>query len=129
MIKISTEKPSLYEKIKDIFGIDWEKGVVITYGDTIYCKYPLSEDLMIHEATHVKQQTDMDKDEWWGKYFLDKEFRLSQELEAYNNQMHFINKTYNRDYRRKLRNKILHDMTTMYGSMCTKKEAEVLLIR
>lgn len=126
-MNISKEKPAIYDKCREHFGVEWDRGIVITYGDTVYCKFDLTDDLIVHEATHVKQQTEMDKDLWWDRYVTDKEFRLSQELEAYLNQLYFINNTKSRDYRRAMRKRIIHDMSTLYGGMCTAKEADILL--
>ena len=35
-MKISKEIPNIYYSLKDNFGVDWERGLVIAYGDTIY---------------------------------------------------------------------------------------------
>jgi hypothetical protein len=127
MIKTSTQPPKVYEQCRKQFGVSWESGIIMTYGDTVHCKFPLSDDLIVHEAIHVKQQTEMDKDEWWDKYFNDKKFRLSQEVEAYRNQMEYLKLNSSRDYRRMMKKKIIKDMSTIYGGMCTAKEAEALI--
>ncbi len=72
------------EEAKKVFPI--QPGVVFTYGDTIYADGEISYGLVRHELTHVRQQTSMGKDIWWDKYLVDPEFRLSQEIEAYQNQ-------------------------------------------
>ncbi len=129
--KYSTGKPpfNLYNKCKETFGfkLKWEDGLVITYEDTVYSSVPLSEDLQIHEATHIKQQTEMGAEIWWSKYLIDKEFRLSQELEAYQNQWDFIKKNYNRQNRKYLFKHITKSMADLYGGMCTEQEAISLL--
>lgn len=127
MIKFSVEKPPVYERCKDMFGIEWDKNIIITYGDTIHCKIPISPDLKVHETTHVKQQLSTGKDIWWEKYFTDKSFRLSQELEAYRNQLTYVNKNYNRKARVHIKKHIIYCMPNLYGNMCTKKEAEKML--
>jgi len=125
--KISNEIPEIYTKCHEQFGVNWDDGVVFTYGDTIHCKYKLSPDLIIHESVHVKQQADMGKDEWWGKYFTDKEFRLSQEIAAYRLQIAFIkNNVKDRNEAFRMYHKIWNDMERMYGEMCTYKEAREL---
>ena len=126
---ISHEKPPVYEQCAKQFGVTWEKGVTITYGDTIhFCdKFQLIDHLAVHESTHIVQQMKMGKELWWEKYFADEVFRLHQEKEAYINQYMFIKKNYNRHYRRMLLDKLSNDMAMFYGNMCTKDEAEALL--
>lgn len=89
----SKQIPPVYEKCHEQFGVNWSKGVIITYGDTIYCKYDLTPDKIAHESVHVKQQSKMDKDVWWDRYFSDSKFRLQQELEAYRAEANFIRRT------------------------------------
>ena len=33
-MKFSKEKPVVYNRCKEAFGIDWDEGIIITYGDT-----------------------------------------------------------------------------------------------
>lgn len=126
-IKYSNQIPPIYEECKKAFGASWDRGVVITYGDTIYCKFDISEDLKIHEAVHVRQQSELGIKEWWDKYLVDGEFRLAQETEAYQAQIKWANENYNRSKRKELRKHIIKCMTTLYGDMCTKEEAEKLI--
>lgn len=126
-MKLSKQKPPIYEKCRQKFGVDWDKGIIITYGDTVYCKYDLPPDLIAHEAIHVKQQKYIGKDKWWEQYFSSPEFRLLQEVEAYTAQLKWAKQNYSRQARRALFRKCVHDMATLYGNMCTKEEAEKLL--
>lgn len=129
-LKISSEVPPIYEKLHELFGVEWERGLIITYGDTIYTKDGrLSPALQRHEATHVRQQTKMGAEIWWEKYLSDPNFRKSQEAEAYRNQWQFIKQTVkNREdaFRKKLA--IVGDFSgPMYGHICTSAEANQLL--
>ena len=126
-IKFSIEKPPVYEKCREIFGADWDKGTVFTYGGTVHSKFPLTEDLKAHEATHVRQQLAMGKELWWERYLTDPEFRLSREVEAYRNQATYAQKHYDRSHRRALKKHIIKSMAGLYGSMCTAEEAEKLV--
>lgn len=128
-IKYSTKIPPVYQQCKKQFGVSWDKGIVMTYGDTVYSKFGenLSDDLIAHEATHVKQQTAMGKELWWDKYFADKKFRLSQEIEAYKNQMKFARLNYQKKHIDWLYNKLCEDMSRIYGGMCTFEEAQEIL--
>jgi len=78
----------LLEECKDNFELTHKQVLhtVFTYGDTIYSLGDLSYGLVAHEITHVFQQTKIGKKEWWKKYFSDGEFRLSQEVKAYQRQ-------------------------------------------
>lgn len=124
----SHEKPPIYERCVKEFGVDWDKGVIFTYGNTVYSKHELPEDLKAHEATHVKQQTEMGKDVWWDRYFADPKFRLEQEVEAYRNQMKYADENYNRITRRVIYKHVIKSMITMYGGMCTEDEAVKLMV-
>lgn len=128
-MKFSTEKPPIYEKCRKLFGIDWDKGIIFTYGDTIHCKYPLDHrpDLIAHEKTHIEQQKEKGPDAWWDRYFLDPRFRLSQEVEAYRNQLKYARGFYDRDSRRKIQKEIYKHMSTTYGNMCTEEDAKMLV--
>ena len=99
------------------------KGIIITYGDTIYSKFDISPDLVVHEITHVQQQEVLWRDNWWDRYFEDTAFRLEQELEAYRNQYSFIKQNFSRPVRKTMLRQIANIMSTLYGGMCTYDEA------
>lgn len=84
--KLSNEKPPIYDRCVEKFGIDWHT-TIFAFGDTIHAQYPhrLSKDIIEHEKVHLKQQNGNPID-WWEKYFEDNEFRLSQEIPAYKRQ-------------------------------------------
>lgn len=125
--KISNEIPEIYKKCHEVFGVNWEDGLIITYGDTVYCSSELDPSLIIHEGVHVKQQKEMGPEKWWDKYFVDKEFRLSQEVEAYKAQIRYIKlNVKDRNTAFKICHKIWQDMVRMYGGMCTYEEAKKL---
>lgn len=135
-MKISKEKPACFEKLQKAFGINWEKGIIITYGDTVYTSNPrnLTPDLIIHEEVHIRQQARMNdgkdsmfKDEWVDRFISDPVFRLEQEIEAYRAQLGYIQQNYNRKLRRFLESKIVHDMVHSYENMCTADQARRLL--
>lgn len=94
MTKISTKKPPahIYDKCVAKWGVDFNKGIVFTYGDTIHSKDPIPKDLMVHELVHVRQHRDYPggKDMWWERYLEDDQFRYDQEIEAYRKQYQWI---------------------------------------
>ena len=128
-MKFSDQIPPVYQRCHDVFGVNWNKGIIITYGDTIYCKYELPEWKIVHEETHIKQQKLIDKDEWWEKYFVDESFRLSQEVEAYQNEARWIKKNIkDRNQQFKLLHQIVIDLSSsIYGNICTAEEARQFL--
>lgn len=125
----SLEKPAIYDLLHKVFGVDWEAGIAIAYGDIVHSKYPLAPDIAAHEAVHIKQQKEIGTVEWWEKYINDPKFRLSQEVEAYQEQIAWLSenvKDRNELYRKK--RKIMNDISSsMYGDMCTYYEAQELL--
>lgn len=110
--------------------VEWEDGIAITYGNTVYSKYPLSPDVSAHEEIHVYQQEGIDPEIWWKKYLTNTPFRLSQEAEAYRMQARFITANIkDRNMRYKLIHRLAIDLSSpMYGNMCTYSEA-ILLIK
>lgn len=131
-MKIETSKPEIADKLKEQFGVDYDKGtLIITYEGKIYCKAGvISNDLLIHEMTHIEQQEKFGKkNSWWGKYLVDPEFRLSQELKAYQNQFGYFKATIkdrNRLYQARVM--IAKQLASeMYGNIITADEAIKLI--
>jgi len=92
-IKYTPPPQKIYKQAQKQFGkdnVDFKMGTVFTVNDTIYTKGKLSDDLYIHEITHIIQQTKMGWRKWWKKYFKDEQFRYEQELEAYRNQYRWV---------------------------------------
>ena len=89
-MKISTYPPPVYERAKELWGVDFNAGVVFTYSDTVHvASGTLTSDLAEHESTHIRQQTTYPggPDAWWEEYFTNPKFRLEQEAEAYKAQL------------------------------------------
>lgn len=128
-MNVSSEKPPIWDRAQAAFDLDWDSGVVVTYGDTAYCKSgQLSPDLRVHEETHVMQQKVLGPERFFDKYLIDPSFRMQMETEAYQRQAAFIRRTI-RD-RNKVTRMIHHlatSMASMYGDMCTYQEAQRLL--
>ncbi len=90
-MKVSENYPPNYAQYKEYFPSLKEFHPVFCYGDTIHnpFKVNLTPDILKHEEVHMKQQGNF-IDIWHNKYFLDPEFRLQQEVEAYAVQYRFI---------------------------------------
>lgn len=88
-MKIVTTPPPNFDAIKARFDIEG-KPVVFTYGDTIHnlSGNPVPDHLMAHEQVHEWQQMGS-PEAWWGRYLVDAEFRLSQEIPAFRAQYRF----------------------------------------
>lgn len=126
-MKLSTRIPPIYLRLKKKFGINWDKGVIIAYGNVVYCKFEISPDLIVHEQTHIKQQLDYGVEKWWDRYLEDKDFRLSQELEAYKNQANYLKEKKPKGYYDRLE-KICKDISSsMYGNIISYEEASNLI--
>lgn len=121
------EKPPIYNKCVKHFGVDWDNGVIFTYGDTIYCKYELPPNKIEHEATHIKQQGKNPK-KWWKRYFKDTEFRLEQEKEAYLAENKVVNLITDRELRFRIKEQNARDLSSsMYGNIISYTDALRLL--
>lgn len=128
-IKPIEEAPNLQE-LKDKFGVD-EKYTVIAYGDSIYCpKEGMSRDLFVHELTHCQRQGDESQAKrWWQKYMEDEDFRLQEELIAYQQQFEFCKKVYkDRNKRAKILWALAKELASpRYGNLIEHSEAMKLI--
>ena len=89
-MKIIQGYPPNYDEIAKKFDLSG-RDVVFAFGDVLYnpSGNKVPSDLMVHEETHGKQQKN-EVMKWWEKYLKNKEFRLSQEIEAYQNQYQYF---------------------------------------
>src|SRR3990167_8359219 len=87
-LKLSEEKPLIYDNVSQVFGII--PHAYFTYGDTVHCvgvPNPPTADIIAHEKLHIKQQQEAGgPDLWWGKFLREPEFRVDQEAKAYARQ-------------------------------------------
>ena len=82
-MKISYNKPPIYDAAHAVFKFDPNHPPCFTYGNTLYnpSRLTLDEFFMAHEEVHALQQTN--PAEWWNSYLSNPEFRKEQEVEAY----------------------------------------------
>jgi hypothetical protein len=125
----SNEKPPVYDRCVERFGVDWNNNVAFTYGKVLHCKEYPTPDLIVHEEVHTIQQTKIGIEEWWNKYLADNEFRLSQELEAYRKQYQFLKRVIlDRNKLNKYNVWIAKTLSgSMYGNIITYSEAFKLI--
>lgn len=132
IMKHSKEKPPNWDKLKEVFKYaKWEEGIIVTYGDTCYCKYDIAPDLDAHEATHMRQQEKMGVEAWWDKYYNDPLFRLGEEIEAYKNQANYLKNNPNNMNREQRRERICAMAEALsspiYGKIIKYKQALELI--
>ncbi len=131
-MKIVFSYPPNIEEIRKQFDIDG-KPIVFTYGDTLYnpTSADISFDLMAHEQVHEKQHLNYNggAEAWWTEYLNNKQFRLSQEVEAYRKQWSvFCSRVTNKNDRRRFINLIDGDLSSaIYGNVVTFNEAVRLI--
>jgi len=128
-MKQSREIPEIYWELKKHFKINWGKGVIITYGDIVYCKWRIKEPKITHEKVHTRQQKEMGVEKWWDRYIKDREFRLDQELEAYKAEVGWIKNSV-KDFvlRDAMITKVVMDLSSdMYGRIVEFDDAKGLL--
>jgi hypothetical protein len=108
---------------------------VFCFGDILYNpgNHAIPEHLLVHEGVHEAQQTGffMNPKKWWRRYIDDPQFRLYQEVDAYNTQLKFI-ATEVRDKNTLLKFKTLVAKELsgeMYGNMVDYSEALDLLYK
>lgn len=127
-MKILNQFPPNYDEIARRFNLKGAKPI-FTFGDIIYNPHDgeITEDLIAHEEVHCKQHESYGIDAWWTRYLDDAEFRLSQEVPAYQAQYKKL-LTMPRDYRRARTKMIVADLSgPMYGNLITKEQALKLI--
>lgn len=126
-MKYSMNKPPCYEQCHKQFGAEWDNGLIIAYGDTIHCAHiPVSPQKEAHEQTHIDQQAGKPK-EWWERYFADRDFRLSQEVEAYQNEIKFVKKyCKDRNQIARIVHRLCNDLARMYDCVDFAEASKIL---
>lgn len=128
-IRVSHEKPPIYDTLSGKFGVDWDKGVIIAYDGIIYSKETPPPQKIIHENIHLKEQDRIGNDAWWRLYLESTEFRKEQEILAYKAEADFIKKYVKHKEAKGLMllelSKIM--ASSMYGNMMTEREAYLLI--
>jgi len=132
-IELIYDYPPMYQDILD-YGMKPNPNTIYTYGKIIYFPFggeensTLPQDIVEHEKIHMIQQEN-DPDLWWGRYLVDKYFRLSQEVEAYAAQYQYLCKYQNN---KEKQNKIALNLAgilagPVYGDLIAKNYAVQLV--
>lgn len=128
-ILVSNEKPPCWDELEEAFGVKWggDPAVVVAYGDTLHCSAEPSDDVLTHEMVHLYQQGYSQKGAkaWFEMYIKDPNFRLVQEIAAYQEQYRMLSKVV-KDRNALARHwiRLAKDLAgPMYGNMITQTEA------
>ena len=133
IVKISNEKPPqwILDEVKEKWNVEWESGVVFTYGELITTfKGEVTEDLIAHESHHTAQHEKFGgADKWWREYLDNADFRFEQELECYRKQYKWLVKNIkNRQERFYFTQHYARSLSSeMYGNITTYQEAYKLI--
>lgn len=132
-MKVAKEFPPNYDRICEVIpAVKDIRGIVFTYGDTIYNPddMPVEDHLDVHESVHQAQQAKMGIEEWWEEYLKNPQFRLEQELEAYRAQYQFTRKVYGLAPAGDLLKQVADDLSgTMYGNIMRRKDARKAIMQ
>lgn len=98
---------------------------IFAFVDTIYTNNSLPEHLIIHEIVHLKRQNKLGVDVWVDKFLTNKEFRLKEEVLAYQAQLKSVK---DREARYKLSILCARTLSSdMYDNICSFPTALKLL--
>ncbi len=129
-MKISISKPPCWDEANKLFRLEeLNMGTIFCYGSTIYNPFniEISDDLIVHEETHSKQQggNDTGAKLWWRAFIDDVGFRLEQEVEAYHAQYKFLcRKKKDRNAQARMLNTLAGQLSSpMYGGIITHTAA------
>jgi hypothetical protein len=129
-LKYSKEKPKIYDKLHEQFGVEWNDGVVIANDWTIHCAYEVSPEKVVHELCHLKRQSEIGNDLWWEMFCSDRNFRFQEESKAYYEEAKFIKENIkDRNFAFKMLWELCEHLSgNTYGSMCSFDDAKKLLL-
>lgn len=127
-MNIIIDRPPNYSQIVQVLPKASKKGVIFTYGDTIYNPWNvnITHPLEAHESVHAERQgVGLDGIEaWWDRYLKDIQFRFQEELIAHQAEYWAYNDA-NRNARRKALSKVARKLASpLYGNMITIEQAK-----
>ena len=126
-MKFSTDKPAIFDRLHEAYGVEWGGTLVVAYGDTIYHSKPLDPSVIVHESVHLSRQES--PVQWWESYIRNKDFRFKEELLAYHAQYDFLKDTI-KDRNELARHlwRLATDLSgAMYGNIVSHKDAMRLI--
>jgi hypothetical protein len=132
--KTLAEKPPIYDEVIAHFKITDQDvirlGICFAYWPNIYKPNgaPVSDHVMVHEKVHLEQQARMGATEWWKAYISNPDFRLYNEVPAYQAQYGYIKRTRKHEALKWL-DKFANDLAgPMYGNVVSYSRAKNLIL-
>lgn len=128
-VTIKTGLPPIFDEIKKRFPEVDPTKTIFSFGDTIWKGFekPLPDHLVAHELTHCERQgfNESGAKEWWKKYMTDDQFRLEEELIAYQAQYkNFCIKEKDRNRRARFASILASDLSgPVYGKIIEVNKA------
>lgn len=125
-------RPPFYLPLWKLFfpSSDFETTVYV-WGQDIYTKYKLDQALFIHEYTHCEQQK---LSKFWGtiwliRYATSPQFRLKQEIEAYQNQYaYYCSRDKDPNFQARFLHKLSSDLSSsLYGGIMNYDDARRII--
>lgn len=125
--------PPNFEEIAAVFPEARKKGVIFTYGETIFApdQRVMSRALLCHEAMHGQRQGSREETikKWWTSYLLDEGFRFQEELVAHRAEYGWFKGKDRNEAHYMLRQIAKRLASPLYGSMVNEVEARQLISR
>ncbi len=133
-MEIVIAQPPMFDQICAVFPTAANKGVIFTWGKTIFnpSGTHISDELKEHELIHEERQGLFGSiEKWWERYLVDVEFRVAEEMPAHVAEY----KTFCKNHRD--RNQRAHYLravasrlaSPLYGNVISFKDAMKALIR
>ncbi len=128
-ITFSTECPEIYKRLEVAFDVNWDEGLIIAYNPTIYCKFRVTPEKIVHESVHIKRQDEIGVDLWYDMYIANPSYRLEEEVLAYKAEYKFLKKyVKDRELLFRLKRDMAHNLSSpVYGNLVGLDEALKLI--
>ena len=124
--------PPNFEAIVARFPAARRRGVIFTWGDTVYVNGvpELPSQLKAHEAVHIDQQRRLwgGPERWWALYLDNPTFRLDQELQAHRAEYRTLKQLDRNAAARSLTFIAERLASPLYGGMITVREAKRMIL-
>jgi len=127
-MEIVIAPPPIFDKIVAVFPSAANKGVIFTWGNTIFnpSGIHVNENLYAHETVHRDHQAKGESvEKWWERYLDDVEFRLTEELPAHQLEYKtFCGRNKDRNHRVNYLHAVANRLASpLYGNVMTKQAA------
>lgn len=121
------EYPPIIEEIAAKFPQCLEKGVIFSWGDSIYnpSAGTIPKQILAHEAVHGQRQLVDGIEKWWKLYIEEETFRFQEELPAHQEEYKvYCTMTNDREQRARYLHRIACRLAgELYGRCCSYMDA------